>query len=501
MKRTIIFAVALACTLGAQAQSVKELERAGFVRDSVAGVLAEYRINYARNENRREELVPTILSLEQALVRLQAEYDKILSAISQNRANEAVSAYEQAMKEKMNTSQEQKEVVSENKNDNYTPDKTRLKRSLVANDYFVNRLSATDYNSLINAQKREVEVKQQVDKLVVSYGELLSLQRQYMEALTREQADSLAQLFQAKKGVLLDSGEQMSADWSALYFNKIYAYDLLMEREGNNSMLDFSADATARAEREINENSDLYESNALVGYYARKKSLTEYELQLASYLSLTTSRDSLKMVAAELKNRDYRLSKLSLQRRSFIKYEDVDVKIPTTYTSKNPVPTTRVYDYGTIYRIRIGLFSKRPNLSALRGVVPLSYTTAYNNGMYAYFVGGFRTEQEAKEGVTKLKKLGFRDPIIAVWVDGEYYPTVEEMHRSQSMYNIEISGVATLTDEMKSAILSHKNDCTISRIGSTFVVGTFEGKSVAESIVAELKAINSEVKVEITKKP
>jgi sulfur carrier protein ThiS len=289
--------------------------------------------------------------------------------------------------------------------------------------------------------------------------------------------------------------------WSSLYFNKIYAYDLLMEREGNTSMLDFSAESAARAEREINDNTDLYQSNALVGYYVRKKALTEYEMQIASALSLTTSRDSLKLVSAELKNRDYRLSKLSLQRRSFINYEDIEVKTPTIYNSKNPVPQTKIYDYGTIYRIRIGLFSKRPNISALRGVMPLSYTDAYNGGMYAYFVGGFRTEQEAKDGADYLKKLGFKEPIIAVWVDGEYYPTLEDMRRSQSQYNIEISGVATLTDDVKALILSHKSDCTISRIGSTFVVGTFEGKSAAEAVVAELKALNADIKANITKKP
>ena len=202
-----------------------------------------------------------------------------------------------------------------------------------------------------------------------------------------------------------------------------------------------------------------------------------------------------------MKNRDDRLSKLSLQRRSFIEYEDIEVKTPTIYNSKNPVPRTKVYDYGTVYRIRVGLFSKRPNISALRGVMPLSYTDAYNNGLYAYFVGGFRTEQEAKEGAAYLKKLGFKEPIIAVWVDGEYYPTLEEMRRLESQYNVEISGVPTLTDEMKSLILSHKSDCTISRIGSTFVVGTFEGKSAAEAVVADLKAANGEIEVAITKKP
>ena len=499
MKRTIILASALACTFVAQAQTVKDLERAGFVRDSVAEVLAEHRINYARNESMREKLTPTILSLENEVVRLQAEYNKVLAQISQKDIKEALTAYKDAQKENRTVKKEQPAV--EEKHGAYIPDKARMKRDLVANDYFSERLLQSDYKALRDAQQREKSLKEAVERYFTKYGELLALQRRYMEVPTREEADEQAKLFVAKRGEMATLDEEITSLWSSLYFNKIYAYDLLMEREGKTAMLDFSAEATARAEREVNDNTDLYESNALVGYYARKKALTEYEMQIASTLSLTTSRDSLKIVSAELKNRDYRLSKLSLQRRSFINYEDIEVKVPTIYNSKNPVPQTKVYDYGTVYRIRIGLFSKRPNLSALRGVTPLSYTTAYNKGLYAYFVGGFRTEQEAKEGVVKLKKLGFKEPIVAVWVDGEYYPTLEDMRRSESQYNIEISGVATLTDDIKASILSHKNDCTISRIGSTFVVGTFEGKSVAEAVATDLRALNSDIKVEITKKP
>ena len=491
--------MALACAVGAQAQEAKDLERAGFVRDSVAEVLAEHRANYARNESMREELAPTILSLEKEVVRLQAEYEKVVATLSQKAVQDALVAYNNAPKEQKADDKAQSAV--EEKRSSYIPDKARMKRDLVANDYFAERLASADCKTLRDAQLRERKVNEAVEQYFAKYGELLALQRRYMEVPTREEADAQAELFAAKRSEMASLDDEITSLWSSLYYNKIYAYDLLMEREGNTSMLDFSAEATARAEREINENTDLYESNALVGYYARKKALMEYEMQIASTLSLTTSRDSLRQVSAELKNRDYRLSKLSLQRRSFIDYEDIKVKVPTIYNSKNPVPRTKVYDYGTVYRIRVGLFSKRPNISALRGVMPLSYTDAYNKGLYAYFVGAFRTEQEAKEGADYLKKLGFKEPIIAVWVDGEYYPTLEDMRRSERQYNIEISGVATLTDDMKASILAHKSDCTISRIGSTFVVGTFEGKSVAEAVVTELKAINSEINAKIIKKP
>lgn len=498
MKRTIICAVALATAVGVQAQSDKQLERAAFLRDSVKDVLAEHRANYARNEGMREQLSPTILSLEREVVRLQQEYDKILVSVSQRDVKSALEAYEQTRKS--GATAQKSQVVVEDKGATYIPDKARMKRDLVANDYFAERLSVADFKTLRSSQQRESTVKKCVELLHHKYSELLALQRQYMEAPTKAEAEVFAQQFAAKQGEIASLDAQIASMWSSLYFNKIYSYDLLMERDGKTAMLDFSAEVAARAEREINSNSDLYQSDALVSYYVRKRALTEYEMGVAAALSLTPSRDSLKVVLSALKNRDYRLSKLSLQRRSFINYEDVEIKIPSIYTSKNPVPKTKVYDYGVVYRVRVGIFSKRPAVSAFRGATPLSYSDTTHSGYYTYYVGGFRTEQEAQEAVVKLKKAGFRDPLISVWVDGTYYPTVADMRRSESKYSLEITGVASLTDDMKSRILSQNSDCAISRVGSTFVVGTFENKSVAEAVATELRNIDSAISVEIVKK-
>ena len=53
---------------------------------------------------------------------------------------------------------------------------------------------------------------------------------------------------------------------------------------------------------------------------------------------------------------------------------------------------------------------------------------------------------------------------------------------------------------MKSRILSQNSDCTISRVGSTFVVGPFVDKLVAEAVAADLRSVDSSLSVEITKK-
>ena len=43
----------------------------------------------------------------------------------------------------------------------------------------------------------------------------------------------------------------------------------------------------------------------------------------------------------------------------------------------------------------------------MKDVYPISFSDKTHSGYYAYYVGGFPTEKEAKEGVAKLKKIGF----------------------------------------------------------------------------------------------
>ena len=498
MKRVILF-LALASTFALSAQTNKEVERAAFVRDSVKNVLSAYRDNYDKNEAEREKLTPIILKLEEDVVQLQAEYEKALAAVSSRDVQVTLMAYEQ-MRQEMERTMNQEQVVEDDKGKIYIPHIERMKRNLVYNDFFVERLSRSDYNSLCAAQEHEIFIKGLVDSYVAKYNELIELQKQYMEIPTKEEADEIAERFAAKEEEMQHVDRDIASAWSVLYYNKMYAYDLLMERYGSTAMLNLSAEVSANAEREMQSANNRYQSNALVAYMARKKALAAYEAEIASTLQLTPSRDSLNVVIAELKNVDYKMAKLSLPRRSFIVYEDISVKLPSIYNYYNPIPRVKVYDYGVVYSIQIALFTGTPRISVLRGVNPLWVSDTTTPGMNTCYAGTYRTEAEAQVAVEYLKKLGFRDPIISVWVDGMFYRTVEEMRKSENLYTLEISGVASLTEEMKACILACNSECTISRRGSTYLAGTFEDKSLLETLVVKLKMLDSNVTVEITKK-
>lgn len=495
MKR-IILSVALVVTLSANAQTEnKGLERALFVRDSVAKVLREYRERYVKNEAERAQLAPLIIVLEGDVARLQTEYERQLDIVAQGDIKDALVAYDKACKDaeearKKRLAEAQKAAESSGKG---AVNVLRMRRDLVANDYFSENLSAKDCTSLRESKLKEIELKGLVASYAVKYGELLALQGEYIEAPTKEKADKVATLFAAKERELADIDAKIVSIWSKLYYNKMYAYDLLMERSGNTSMLDLSAKIVAQAERDVNANCELYQSSALVDYYIRKTALVKFETEVASTLKLAPSCDSLKMVMSELNNRDFRLSKLHLPYRNFIKYEDIEIKSNSADSSKGTIPTVKVYNYGVIYRIRVGIFSSRRQLSTMRGARPVYYSNTTHNDNYAYYIGGFRTEKEAKAGAERLKKAGFQEPIISVWVNGEYYPTIQDMNNSVSQYSLKITGISALTDEMKTKVA----DYTISRSGSSFIVGVFIDKAMADSLAADLQSIGGDIEVRV----
>ena len=500
MKRVVIFILASMPALSCLAQTEptnKELEKAIFARDSVSEVLAEYRVRYAQNDSTKVALTPTILSLEKELSRLQGLYEQELASVNQRDAQAVLAAFEQHVKELANRKESEKSADTEEVKE---AEVVQVKRNLVENAIFAQRLSPADYDLLQKSQQQEVQVGNLLQVYMSKYEELRSLQQLYVGSTTKENADSLAESFVVKEREMSEVESEIKSIWSSLYYNKVYVYDLLMERAGNRAMIDFSSNVMQRADNEISDCTGQYQSDVLANYGARKKSLTEYEIKIATTLNFPQSCDSLNVVLNELSNRDYRLAKIMLPQRNFIIYEDISVHQPSIYTANNPIPKVEIYETGVIYRLRVWLSPNRPTLSVLRGVKPVSYSDELHSGCYVHFVGGFETESEAQKGVAYLKRLGFKDPKIAVWVDGVYYPTVEDMHQEEKNFVLEIRGLERFTLEMKAAIQPLLNGCSISRKGVNYVVGIFELRSQAEAVATQLKAMDSNMLIDIVQK-
>ena len=495
MKQVFILSVALACGISVQAQTeqksegakpvrdavVAQLESALNARDEVALELAKLRAEYAEVDSLRSKLAPTILKLEGKLDSLQTEYDKVLGVVTQIDVQRALATYNES----------QKAAVEAQATKESAPKVEEVEQPATN--------PADDFNSLLNERiSREAKIKELVANYFAQYNELLALQKRYNEVPTKKEAEEVAALFATKLEALtaIDC-EIIAQKWTTIYYDTIHDYNLLMERNGNSDMLQFSRDTEAQARRDVRDLSGKYISDAIMDSVVRKEALIKYEMKLASHLLQTSLVESLLGEEAKLKESGYELSKLSILRRNFILYENIEVKKTAVYSSANPVPKTKVDDYGNIYRIRIASSAQKIAVSKLRNVAPVSYS--YIDGEYVYFVGGFRTEQEAKAGVAQLKKIGFKEPEVAVWVDGEYCPTLADMSNVENQYNVEIAGVETLPEGVEAILRAHRADGEIKRVGSTFVLGTFIGLSVAEKVVAEVVALNAEIEAKAVK--
>lgn len=465
---------------------LREVESLQNSRDSLNTLIVDAREQYTKSPSTRKEISSQLSLLEIESIKLKKEYDKALANLT---------AYEQTqLAQNLENPQLQH---STNKGEQNVVKPKIQRGNLIANDIFAESLSVADYKTLHNAQLHEKKVVECIREYLRHYDKMVSIQLEYERVDTEGEAEVLVQQLDSVRNAANAVDDMLYKSWHAVYDNKIYAYNLLLEKVGKLDVIAAAESSLSNAARLSEQDADTYESYALSDYYFRKSGMLDYELKVATALGLAKAKDSLNRVKKELQPQGYCLPKVNIVRRSFIEYEPLKVIKPIIYNAKNPIPQTKIYEFGTIYRIRLGIFTNRPNLTALRGITPLSYTDAYHNGKYAYFVGGFKTEEEAVEGVQYLRKIGFRDPMIVMWVDGEYISNIEEWKSKRGGYNIEITEVSALSDAVKTHISLRNENCRFSRVGTTFIVGPFVSKADAELVASEIVAMDSSIKAEV----
>lgn len=463
-------------------------------RDSLTREISALRTRYAERESERESLGARIVALEVESYTAKSRCDKAMAALAEYERKWTVGNFGKTPADAASDTAD----ADDGKPARNIP--SRKVANLVYNDFFAGELSAQDYGTLCEVQEMEADAADAVREYRSVYASMLAVQREYMEAETEPVADSIMQRFSLVQQAAERAERAVEQNWTAVYDNKMYIYNLLMEKCGRGDILAEAERRTDEIAQNLADSRGAYASDAVADYYFQKRGLLDYEIKIASALDLVSARDSLSRVAAELKNIDYRAGKITLEKRYFIEYEPLKVILPTIYNAQNPVPQTKVYEHGTIYRIRVGIFTNRPNLSVLRGITPLSYTDAYHNGRHAYFVGGFRTEQEANEGVVYLRRLGFRDPRVVMWVDGEYVTEPEKWSaENTSEYNIEISGVASLSEQVRSIATARNADCEFSRTGNKFVIGKFSDRNAADEVAAAIAKTDGQPTAEVVK--
>lgn len=212
--------------------------------------------------------------------------------------------------------------------------------------------------------------------------------------------------------------DSLTAVWGYVYDNKSYAYDYILDKLNCREQQARQQKALDDVRRQMSAAQAEGLVDALPDYYIRKCYLTDYEREIARLLGLGLASDSLKRVALQLQTIDFRLPKPEITERYFLDYEPVEF-VAGRYTYKKPIPDCPVYEHGVIYRILLGEYKYKQNISIFRNASPL-YVLKTDAGRYRYFAGGFATKAEAVDAQELLRTKGFRRPELVVWYDGEY---------------------------------------------------------------------------------
>lgn len=365
--------------------------------------------------------------------------------------------------------------------------------SIFTNEYFRKSLEKEDYDALMAVQAKEQSANEKAKSYVANYAKIKEMYNRYVQARTEADAEAVY----GELAVVLDENTTLERDlseaWNEIYDQKSYVYAYFLEKEGREDILELTEAMLSEAQQEKLLSVDNCVSEPLADYRLQKPIILNYETYVAKLLNLTSSIDSLSAASRDVRQIDYRLAKIDVERRSFVDYQAIEFLQRSPYTNSNPVPDCVVYEYGTIYRILMGTYKYKQAVSIFRGAVPLCVETL-EDGRFSYYAGGFRSRAEAEKAVEVMKKKGFRNPQIVEWCDG-YKTNLSEA--GSVSFRLMISG-GTLDDNVRNVIETMAPDCQLSRLAEdSFAVGMFSSRAMAERVAQAIVKSNEGLSVDV----
>lgn len=380
--------------------------------------------------------------------------------------------------------------------DNIVGMESQSSSSIFNNEYFRNSLFEEDFEVLMAVHKRESEARDYVAMYVENYSKIESLYDEYLKVETESQAEDIyAEISVAMdENMVLD--RRLSKLWTEIFDQKTYVYSYFLEKERRDDILEITDNMTSEARQLQAMAVDNCASEAVADYCLQKPVVLNYEMYIGKMLDLPRSIDSLSNASRAVRQIDYRMPVIDIERRSFVDYAPIEFRSRTPYNSSNPVPDCVVYEYGTIYRILLGTYKVRQATSIFRGAVPLCVEVE-DDGRYSYYAGGLRSLAEAEAAVAVMKKKGFRNPRIVEWVDG-YKTNLSELgNGSRISYRIIIKG-GELDDTVLEILESMAPDCQVSKIADgSFIVGMFGSPVIAQRVADAVVKCDESLMVEV----
>jgi|GEM_PF-926923 len=88
------------------------------------------------------------------------------------------------------------------------------------------------------------------------------------------------------------------------------------------------------------------------------------------------------------------------------------------YSASNPIPVDVPLPPGTHYRIQLGVYSGKVDPAIYGGISPVNAMTDPERNLVFYYAGSFRTYEEARDALDRVRSEGYADAFIVSWYNG-----------------------------------------------------------------------------------
>lgn len=430
----------------------KELTRFTGKQDSLQNVITELRDQITADPAEKEKYANTIRSVESKLFDLQsivAGITTIINGIKQDYILKSI-----------NSGNTDALGVSVSKNS-----------AKFVDDFLQKNLTSEELKTVNANANIDSLASSSISRIGADYERLKSIDTLLRTIDDKEVAENLKNEADILAAGIKANEQVFKNYWNNLYETKLYAYRRILDILNIEQYVQYDLD---KKEKELrrqaqNEATELV-APALNNYNRQKAFLREYELVIASKQGDDATVAMLKKIAMRKDTLGFARKKIELPKWDYVEYKPITFGTP--YASVAQIPYIELPSRGAVFAIRVFVLSdKMKQISSLKSASPASYLIN-ENGKWEYYLGVYRSQKEAQEGVRVLKLKGFSTPVITEFKDGGKVVdgTVVPIHVNDYYYSIELN---IITPEITKTAKNVAPDKSFARVGSKYILGVF----------------------------
>ncbi len=459
--------------------------------DSLNRAVTESRNLFLSGGDQAVEAQSKIIILEQSLFKLRTDRAANKSKIDaiEESWREANTAHDD------DAAEAQKGTAVENRDIYPTEIVGRISQSNVVKI----SIPSDDLISLIDADNKEDRASKFYDQYISNYLRASELHQLYNQTEVESQALAYQQEFDALNGELDSLATSLESLWYKIYDDKIFIYSFMLESLNNNEVLQSGLKVVKKAESNLSLVKSDPSNRVIVDYMYKKPALVEFESLIAERFNLPRAADSLLDVVQKLMVRrsSDEFPQLSITERSFIPYAPIVFSTSIAYNDSIPIPATKHYVKGTVYRVQFGSYKTKQNPELFKGASPISYEVL--DGMYTYYGGAYATYVECEEAAAESKRQGFNRPEMVVWQNGVRRNLYRDPIGATKGYNIVVDDAPALASETSSIVDMIGGGAKLVRItANKYVISPLKNIYVAEDVLRAITTLNQEVTFKMT---